>query len=214
MIAVDPARVVLLSSLVVLGVSLAGFATVTGIAPGATADTAGEFVVGDDLTFVHGDGSETTVLEDVRGVERLEIAAENGQFTVITERREPPALRDHQRAIAREVVATNETLVDRLEPAGMATLTVVPLTDATVPQEPTELAALDPTAAPTDGSDAGSFEVVDEDPVVVDRDGPTVLDDRALVIVEPVAEAAEYRLLVDLEAEAVDAMLRLEVVPS
>ncbi|ELY77515.1 hypothetical protein C486_15464 [Natrinema gari JCM 14663] len=219
MVAVDPARVVLVSSLLVLGLSVAAFANVAGITSAVTTDTAGTFAVDDGaLTFARSDGTETTIVTDVRDLERIEIADGNGGISVTTTPRDTPTLSEHHRQLAKRTVLSNETIADRLETTGGATLTVLPIRAGELPRDRAALAAIDPERdrrARTGGVGEPAFETRSNGSngaVMVARNASAIRTDRALVIVEPVGTNAAYRTVIDLESESVDRMLRLEVV--
>ena len=215
MSAVDPARISLLLSLVVLGISLAAFASATGI---TASETRGEFAIADGA-FAYSTGDEsTTVVDDAGGLERIEITDEDGHLGVTTRQLEVPELDEEQRDRATRVAMSNETIAENLGESGGAAVTVVPILEEDVPFDRTNVATLDPDRDPTDRL------AVDRDPefrversdadgtVVLERNGPRMLEDRALVVVDPVDERAEYRAVVDLEAESVDLLLRTEFV--
>ncbi len=219
MVAVDPARVVLIASLLALGLSVAAFANVAGVTSAMTTDTAGTFAVDDGaLTFARGDGTETTIVTDVRDLERIEITDGDGGISVTTEPRDIPALSEHHRRLAKRTVLSNETIADRLATTGGATLTVLPIQAGELPRDRAALAAVDPERdrrARADGTGEPAFETRSNGSngaVMVARNASAIRDDRALVIVEPVGTNAAYRTVVDLESESVERMLRLEVV--
>ncbi|ELY75161.1 hypothetical protein [Natrinema pallidum] len=219
MVAADPARVVLVSSLLVLGLSVAAFANVAGVTSAMTTDTAGTFAVDDGaLTFARGDGTETTIVTDVRDLERIEITDGNGGVSVTTEPRDTPTLSEHHRRLAKRTVLSNETIADRLETTGGATLTVLPIRVGERPRDRTTVAAIAPERdrrARADGVGDPVFETRSNGSngaIMVARNASAIRDDLALVIVEPVGTNAAYRTVIDLESESVDRMLRLEVV--
>ncbi|WP_154658545.1 hypothetical protein [Halopiger djelfimassiliensis] len=217
---VDPARLSLVLSLALLGLSLAAFVSVTGLVPASATGPAGTFSIEDGTFTFSAGGSETAIVEETEPVGRIEITADDGRFTTATELRDSARLTDAQRDIAKRTALTNDTLADRLEAAGGAELTVVPVVGAEVPERWDGLtrdgAATGVNRDSPRGNGTGDgFELSANDPagsVVLHRDEPTVLEDRAIVIVDPVTESAKYRVTVDLASETVRRILRLEFV--
>ncbi|PCR92619.1 hypothetical protein [Natrinema ejinorense] len=219
MTAVDPPRVAFVLSLVVLGISVAAFASVAGATSVLTSESAGEFAIDDgSLTFAAGDGTETTIIDDVSDLERIEITHETGGFAVTTEARDPPRLSEDHRELAKRTALTNATIADRLETTGGATVTVVPISAGTLPRERAELAGIDRDDGArirTGSVDEPAFETHSKGPdrvIMRSQNTSAIREDRALVIVEPVGEPVEYRTVIDLESETVERLLRLEFV--
>ncbi|MBZ6493377.1 hypothetical protein [Natrinema longum] len=218
MTAVDPPRVAFVLSLVVLGISVAAFASVAGATSVLTSEPAGTFAIDDgSLTFAAGDGTETTIVDDVSDLERIEISHETGGFAVTTEPRDPPRLSEDRRELAKRTALTNATIADRLETTGGATVTVIPISAGTLPRERAELAEIDRDGGRVRNGavDEPTFETRSAGPnrvIVRSQNTSAIREDRALVIVEPVGEPVEYRTVIDLESETVERLLRLEFV--
>lgn len=215
---VSPPRISLVLSLVVLGVSVAGFATATGVAAPVTGGPAGEFAVEDGaLTYETNGGSVTTVVDDVQRLERIEITQADGRLGVTTTALTPPELSDEQRDLARRIVMTDDAVTERLDGTTGATLTVVPLAEGERLEDRAALAELNPETgiAGRFESDSPTFRTSVEEStgtVRLEREGVRPVDDRAVVVVDPVGEPTEFRAVVDLRTETVEQLLRLEFV--
>ena len=217
--AVDPARVSLLLSLVVLGCTIAAFATVAGITAGFTAESAGEFTVTNGaLTHSTGDGAPTTIIDDVSDLERIVITNENGRVDITTEDRAEHTLSDDQRDVATQTIVTNETISGLLTEAETVELTTVPIIDENTVRDRAGLATIDPDAdrlSHFTSSDEAAFEShrnESKNAVVLERNEPRTVETLALVIIEPVGENEEYRVVVDLETESIERILHIELV--
>ncbi|TYT61695.1 hypothetical protein [Natrialba swarupiae] len=203
-------RLALVASLVVLGVSLAGFATVAGLADDLSTATAGEVTVEDGaVAFVDADGHRTPIA-DVGDAEQLAVADKGGLLAVTTQPNETEALTESQRETAARVAVSNPALAEMLRTADGVTVDVVPLrTDDPVDSQ---LRRPNPSADSA-ASTTPEFRpaAVADSSITLERVGPQFHEHRALVIVEPVDADAEYRVVVDLDAEVVDRIFQLEV---
>jgi len=195
--------------LAVLGVALAGIGTPFGVtAPIAADDPSGEFVVsGQNVTFSN-QGQQETVVRNLSNATTIEIEeADDGQFTVTTERNRP--LTDAERERARVIARNNDTVRRALDDVSEYELAVEPI------YEVDELSTTKISGEVSTVNESEGISVVDladdslserDDAVVVQRD-PSYVEDEAVVRVRQPNETErtdlKYSVSVDLASETV-----------
>ncbi|WP_246986563.1 hypothetical protein [Halorientalis marina] len=204
-------RLGLLAVLAVLGASIGWAGAALGYGgPVTETGSPPAFVVSEsNVTF--SDGTRTvTVLGNVTRAETVEIAADDGQFRVVTE---SGPLTDAERRRAREIARANETVQRHLAAVGDAELVVKPIRNA-VTSETVQTVEVERTdiGRPVRANGNGSTFVVSTGNVSVDADGDSVTIDREPAAAEDdvfvrIRDAGtgelEYEAQVDLAEERV-----------
>jgi hypothetical protein len=210
---IDRSRVVLLLSLVVLGVSLAVFATVTGVASALTADTAQDFDIDDGSLVVTGSsGDEQVLIEDVSRVERIEITTAGGQPVVQTAPRQQPTLDKSQRERAKEIVTSEASIADSVETGGVLySFRPIP---AIVSSEQAAILGAETErpwefASPTSDSWFVARENTTDGTLVFERPDREMSDQRVLTVVNVTESNVRYSVVVDLESGTIASVVRL-----
>jgi len=204
-------RLGLVAVLALLGASIGWAGTALGYGgPITEADSPPAFVVSEsNVTF--SDGARTvTVLDDLTRAETVEIAADDGQFRVVTE---SGPLTDAERRRARELARANETVQHHLAAVGDAELVVRPIRNAVNGEtvEPVELEPTDIHGSVRTTDDGSAFVVstgnasvdADGDSVTIDREPSAAEDDVFVRIRDARTGEAEYEAQVDLVEERV-----------
>lgn len=208
-------RIALGVSLVILGVSVAVFLSVTGVTSAFSADTTHEFELRDgELVVTAGDSDAETLLEDVSGIERIEITTVDGRLIVSTAPREPETLPPERRMRAKQIAARERPISDTVEATDDAVYTIRPVLEGT----PSERAAVvgaraEPTKRrPVPAADApfAVHENTTDGKVVLEREDRSISEQRALVVVDLIDSEVRYSVVVNLEAESVEAVVRID----
>ncbi|WP_276274111.1 hypothetical protein [Haloarcula litorea] len=180
-------RLLVLVTLTVIGVGLAGGGVAVGLAgPLSTTGPSAEFVVSEgDVTVSTGDRSEP-VVENLSGVTEVTIEeTDAGQFTVRTRTDSP--LTDAERRRARAIATDNATVALALDGMDAYELSVEPVYRVNRTASTRRTFEIRTDSNRTDGVFRG--EVVDDETGTGDSDGGTVtverapdhVDDRAVV---------------------------------
>ncbi len=100
---------VILAGLAIVGLTLAGATSALGVTETAAGDVGGEFVVSDRNVTYSNNVQERTVIENLSGVEAIEIGRdETGHYSIRTEEATPLTEADCERA--KRIARTNETV--------------------------------------------------------------------------------------------------------
>ncbi|EMA26743.1 hypothetical protein C443_00202 [Haloarcula argentinensis DSM 12282] len=195
-------------SLVLLGGSLAVFGSVTGVVP----DEPHELDIEDGAIVATTDGGQQHVLvNDIRTVNRIEIAHEDSYHVVRTVDRAPTAVDIRTRRRAQRVATSAETVGSNIPATDSAVYAVrrIPArlsSDRAAAIGATPNTSLRQTVAPN----ASAFTVrQNEDTIVFERRESGWSDDRVLVIVTPNESGVQYSAVVNLRTETVESLVRL-----
>lgn len=211
MMSVPRARLALIGSLVLLGVSLTAFATTAGIAGSFSSETTGELSIEDGTVVFVDSTSEATPIAEASAAERIEVADRSGLVVVSTHTNETTTLTESKRETAAQIALRDPRVVEQLQSSDGATVEVSPVRA----DEPIDEQLRRPEIAVEDFADsAPTFQPVDSsaDSVTLQRVGPQYDDRKAIVSIEPIDAPEEYRAVVDFDTEAVDRILQFEVV--
>ena len=209
MFPVPPSRLALVFSLVLLGGSLAVFGSVTGVVP----DETHELEVKDGaIVTTTGSGQQHVLVNDIRTVSRVEIVHEDSYRVVRTVDRAPTAVDIRTRLRAQRVVTSAETVGSNIPATDSAVYAVrrIPAqlsSDRAAAIGSTPNTSLRLAVAPN----ASAFTVrQNEDTIVFERRESRWSDDRVLVIVTPNESGVQYSAVVNLRAETVESLVRLD----
>lgn len=206
---IRPSRVALVGSLLVLGVSIAVFASVTGVASVVTPDPGQEFRVEDGALVESTGTGQRTLVADLHGIERIEISDRDGTTVVRTEARDRTPLPTAKRQRAKQILRSEGTFVGELAAPDSALYTIHP-----VPQEMESsraaVAGADPNTT-VETIDPAAFTVREQSTgrVVVERTGESISQQRVLVVVTTADGATRYSAVVNLDTGTVAAVARV-----
>jgi len=205
---VPPSRLVLVSSLIVLGGSLGIFGSVTGIVPNDTH----EFDIDDGALIATTSGGQQHVLvEDIRTVSRIEIDHVDGHHVVRTNGREPPTVDIRTRTQVQQILSAAKTVDGDIPTTESAVYTVrwIPSrlsSDRAAVIGATPNSSLRMEIAPN----ASAFTVQQHnDSIVFERRESQWSDDRVLVVVTPNESGAQYSAVINLRTETIESLVRL-----
>lgn len=197
-------RIAVLFGLAILAVGLALVGTAIGVGGAAISEeTTGEFTISENnVTFSDGN-REATPVDNLSGVQQVEISEDRGEFKVIT-RNGSSSLGAEQRERAKQIVLANETIQQYVAGVETYEIDVEPIekVDAeTVQINTTNVTETEPTTR-TNGDDTRtvSFTVVETrgtDSVSVAREPSYVTDEVNVRIFGPSGEL-QYSIVVDL----------------
>lgn len=210
---VEPSRVVFVSSLVVLGVSVGVFVVATGVVSPLTAGTVAEFAIEDETLVVTDDGRSRTVVTDVSAVDRIEIRSVGGRLLAHTEPRNLPTVSVSQRSQAKRIVTTREPIADSIGTAGGVVYTMRPVPDGVASDRAAVLGADSETTWERLMSRDGSAFVAQTNDTagrLVLQRKPRARPDRVLVVVHPMDSRVRYSVVVDLRKKTIESFVRFD----
>lgn len=206
---VPRSRLALVFSLVLLGGSLAVFATVTGTVPN---DTHELDIEDGALATTTGGGQQHVLVKDVRTVSRIQINCIDGYHVVQTDDRESTFVDTKMRIQAQQIVISAETIGDDIPTTDSAAYTVRRIPTRLSSDRAAVIGATPNTSLRTAiAPNASAFTVRHhDDTIVFERRESQWSDDRVLVSVIPNESGTEYSVVVDLRTETIESLVRLD----
>ena len=205
-------RVVLLLALTVLAGSLAVLVSTTGVMSANPSGAGSEFAIEDDrLIETSGDSSET-LIDDVSTVDRIEISDIDTDPVVTTTPHEPATLNLTQRKRAKRIVTSDESISRTLTDRSGAVYTIRPIPE-TISNDRAAIVGVRPEPTSTRLTSVGhaDFTVRNgtaDDTVILERTDHETSDRRALVVVDPIRSQQRYSVVVDLQNETMETVVR------
>lgn len=212
---VKPSRIILVSSLFVLGISLAVFLSVTGAVSALTVDTTHEIAVQDNELVLGDDaGNQITLLEDVSEYDRVEVSSVNGQLTVQTFPYERPTVNSEHRERAKQIAANEQPIADRVDAADDTVFSIYPLVDE-VSNEQAAVLGVEPESTFDNQvfTTEPSFSIHDDpgnNTIVLERDKQAISDNRVLVVIDPTENPLRYSMVINLETRTAETVIRFD----
>ncbi|PHQ46117.1 hypothetical protein DJ68_09060 [Halorubrum sp. C3] len=210
-----PSKVALLSALTVLAVSIAVLLSVTGVSSVVTTDQPREVELRDGTLMLGGDGvTSEPLIDDVRGIDRIEVTTVNGQLLVTTDPRTPPTVQTTQRKQAKQIVASDRSLIDHGTEPSAALYTLYPVFK-TASNKQTAVAGANAETRREylrTVTDTG-FTIhknTTEKTAVFERPTRSVNEDRALVVVDVLDADVRYSIVVDLNSETIETVVQFD----
>jgi|GEM_PF-3262212 len=201
-------RVAVVTSLVLLGVSLGVFLSVAAGDPFAQPS---RLVVDDDSLVVETGTERSTLLTDLGTVSELRLTTTDGIVTVAAERDRSKSIPPADKIHAKAVVAGSDTNVSTAGSSTLYSFFRVPrdVPSATVAAT---IASEHPRKALLDRTNESRFEARSAGPDTIRlRRSPSVFDrSRVGVAVQTLGTDVRYALVVDLETDTVESLVRLE----
>jgi len=212
---VNPSRIALMISLVVLGGSLATLVSATGAAPAITADTTHEFAVEDGALVTTVDGQTKTLVPDVGTVDRITVTTVDGRLVVRTEPLTPPDVSVTKRARAKRIVTDEPAIADTIDAAGGAVYTVRPVPDG-VSSDRAAVVGADTDwpwnrLIPDSDSAFAANDSADANALVLERERQLNASQRMLIVVDLPNDDVRYSVVVSLETERIESFARVDL---
>ena len=194
---------VILAGLAVVGLTLAGATSALGVTETAAGDVGGEFVVSDRNVTYSNTAQERTVVENLSGVEAIEIGRDGtGHFSIRTEEATP--LTEVERERAKHIAGTNATVRRALARLDDYDLSVEPIRElSTQNVVGVTVEQSNESNWTNDSAETRTFTVTnvtyanESGSVVVQRD-PKYVPDRAAVEIRGSDGEQRYTVYVDL----------------
>jgi len=194
---------VILAVLGVVGLALAGVTSAIGVTETAAGDVGGEFVVSERNVTYSNAAQERTVIENLSGVEAIEIGRDGtGHFSIRTEEATPLTEVDRERA--KRIARTNETVRRALARLDGHDLSVEPIRElSTQNVVGVTVEQSNESNWTNDSAETRTFKVTnvtyanESGSVVVQRD-PKYVSDRAAVEIRDTDDEHRYTVYVDL----------------
>ncbi|QLH81360.1 hypothetical protein [Halosimplex pelagicum] len=209
-----PSRIVLLSAFVALGVSIAVFLSVTGVTSALTADPTHEIELRDSALILDDGTNSKPVLEDVSRMERIEITTVDGQVFVSAKPRDLPTLDTSQRELAKQIVASDGSIVDREGSATSALYTIYPVFETMSNRQAAVIGADTRTRHEyltiATNADFSVQENATENSVVFKRADRPVSEDRVVVVIDQTESDTRYSVVVNLDRETVETVVQFD----